>query len=265
MSTTDSQRFHIYFAGECLPGFDEGAVRPALARLFKADAPTLDRLFSGQRQRIKRDCDEGTALKYQKAMAAAGARALVLPADDQARAPATPPAQAPSVASAAPSSSAPEAPATPQTDTAAPSAPDGLSLAPAGSDVLRPDERQNPVAADIALDHLSMAAPGERLSTGEVAAVPDAPAPDFQIADVGEHLSAQTVAPTTASPDTSAISLVEGELDLSDCAPPPVPPPSIGEGLSLADSGSELLNPEERRTDAAEAPDTSHLSFDADD
>ncbi len=257
MSTTDSQRFHIFFAGECLPGFDEAAVRPALAKLFKADAATLDRLFSGQRQRIKRDCDEGTALKYQKAMAAAGARALVLPADDQVGAPAAAPAEAPS-------SSAPESPAIPQSNTETTSASGGLSLAPAGTDVLRPDERQDVVAADIALDHLSMAAVGERLGTTEAVSVPEVPAPDFQVADVGEHLSEKTAAATTTTPDTSTISLVEGEFNLSDCAPPPVSPPVIGEGLSLADSGSELLNPEERRTDASQAPDTSHLSFDAD-
>ncbi|MDP5072133.1 MAG: hypothetical protein NWQ45_14645, partial [Congregibacter sp.] len=77
MATEHHERYDIAFGGECLEGHDPLAVREALGALFKADEATLDRLFSGTRQRIKRNCDKATALKYQKSLAAAGAKAIV--------------------------------------------------------------------------------------------------------------------------------------------------------------------------------------------
>jgi hypothetical protein len=77
MANDAEQRFNIEFAGECLEGHSPEAVRAGLAALFKADAAALERLFSGKRQRIKRDCDKATALKYQKAMTGVGARAII--------------------------------------------------------------------------------------------------------------------------------------------------------------------------------------------
>ena len=40
-------------------------MRANLARLFNADEATLDKLFSGKIQLLKRDCDEATAEKYR--------------------------------------------------------------------------------------------------------------------------------------------------------------------------------------------------------
>ncbi len=258
MSMTDNQRFNIYFGGECLSGFDEATVRPALAKLFKADESTLNRLFSGQRQRIKRDCDESTALRYQKAMAAAGARALIVPAEAaDGTAPATTTETPAPPASGGPAS-APSAPAAQQPSPEPP----GLSLAPAGSDVLRADERRETPPAHIDLDHLSLAAVGERL--GSAVPEPAAPvaAPDLQVAAVGERLSEQRDDGGAAAPDTSSISLAEGDFDLSDCAPAPAAAPVTGDGFSLAESGSDLLSPDERRETGGQAPDTSHIRLD---
>ena len=70
-------RYNIYYAGTVLEGHDIASVRQQLGRLFKADDVTLDKLFSGQPQMIKRDCDKATALKYQEAMKKAGAKPLI--------------------------------------------------------------------------------------------------------------------------------------------------------------------------------------------
>ena len=77
MSSTDSERYDVFFAGECLEGQDPQRVKEAIGRLFKADAKTLDRLFCGQRQRIKSDCDGATARRYEKALTAAGAKVSI--------------------------------------------------------------------------------------------------------------------------------------------------------------------------------------------
>ena len=67
-------RYSIYFAGELLDGHDRATVRAGLAKLFNADEATLDKLFSGKAQMIKRGCDKATALKYKQAMERAGAQ-----------------------------------------------------------------------------------------------------------------------------------------------------------------------------------------------
>ena len=64
--------YNIYYAGEVLAGFDQSQVRKSLGALFKAGDATLDKLFSGKPQLLKRDCDEATALKYKQAMERAG-------------------------------------------------------------------------------------------------------------------------------------------------------------------------------------------------
>jgi hypothetical protein len=68
------QRYDLEFAGETLPGFDEPTVRRAVAALFKADERTLNRLFSGDRLRIKQDCDAATAQRFEDALERVGAK-----------------------------------------------------------------------------------------------------------------------------------------------------------------------------------------------
>lgn len=72
-------RYNIYFAGQLLAGHALAGVRENIARLFNADDATLDKLFSGKAQLVKRDCDKATALKYKQAMEQAGARRKELP------------------------------------------------------------------------------------------------------------------------------------------------------------------------------------------
>ena len=73
------ERFDVEFAGEILSGFDKPAVQAAVATLFKADEATLSKLFSGERLRIKRNCDAATAQRFADALARAGARTQLIP------------------------------------------------------------------------------------------------------------------------------------------------------------------------------------------
>ncbi len=69
--------YNVYFAGEVLDGHSRDSVREKLGKLFNADEATLNKLFSGKPQLLKRECDKGTALKYQQAIERAGAKALI--------------------------------------------------------------------------------------------------------------------------------------------------------------------------------------------
>ncbi|MFT4521042.1 MAG: hypothetical protein ACI9JM_003453, partial [Halioglobus sp.] len=66
-------RYNIYYAGQIIDGHDAVTVRKNLAKVFNADEATLNKLFSGKAQLLKRDCDKDTALKYKSAMQTAGA------------------------------------------------------------------------------------------------------------------------------------------------------------------------------------------------
>ena len=70
-------RYNVYFAGQLLPGQELTSVRDKLAKLFNADQQTLEKLFSGKAQLLKRDCDKATALKYKQAMERAGAQPVI--------------------------------------------------------------------------------------------------------------------------------------------------------------------------------------------
>lgn len=225
MSSTDSERYDIFFAGQCLQGHDPQAVRAALGRLFKADDPTLDRLFCGQRQRIKGGCDAATAGRYRQALTAAGAKVSIAPASGRVAAAASAPAGAAASADSSPPAAASSPPA---------AAPDSgrLTLADAG-------ERLGPASADVA------------------ALTP----PDFDLAEVGADLGPPPSPPPPA-PDTSALSLAREGGDLSDCAPEPAPAPALDlSHMALAEAGSDLLSEAERQRPPAAAPDTAHLSL----
>jgi hypothetical protein len=234
MSTESEARFNVYFAGQCLDGFAEEAVRDALGKLFKADAATLERLFSGSRQLIKRDCDRDTALTYQRAMKRVGARPVITPAGE-AQTSATAGDPAGSVA--------------------------GIGLAPPGSDVLRPEERLQQAPVDIDTDHLSAGPVGERLAP-EQHVTPAVAAPDYEVAAPGTTIQAPPENAAPPEPDISALSVSDQALDLSDCAPPRAAPPPLDLAhLSVETGDAPLLTDAERQRDPVSAPDTSHLSL----
>lgn len=231
-----SVRFDVLFAGQLLEGFDAATVRSNLGRLFKADEATLDKLFSGKPQILKRDADEATARKYQQALQNAGARPVLRPGADAAGA------------------ATPTATATADTD--------GLTLAPPGTEVLGPRERAPEVAPAVAAPELDVAAAGERL--GEPAP-PAPPAPDtshLTLGAVGDDipgLPGVDPVPVSISPD---LALAPEGGDLSDCAPPPAPTPDLDlSQLQLAAAGADVLEEQYRKRDTTTPPDTSRLSL----
>jgi len=156
-------RYNVYFAGELSAGHDLASVREQLARLFKADTATLDKLFSGKAQLVKRDCDRDTALKYKQAMEQAGAVPFIKSiAQPAASAPAA--GKALSMAeriaalAAAPDIGYPPQAGNPTTPEAAqlqqPTetgsvAGGGIQLAPPGTAVLLPQERPAPATSTV--------------------------------------------------------------------------------------------------------------------
>ncbi|WOJ93886.1 hypothetical protein R0135_01645 [Congregibacter variabilis] len=244
MATDNNERYDIAFAGECLEGHDPAAVREAMGKLFKADDATLERLFCGTRQRIKRNCDKATALKYQKSLAAAGAKAIITLAT--AASPALEPVASP----------APEQVVSEESD-------DGdLTLLPGGSDILRPDERTQHQEAALDLSHISLAETGDRLSEETVDKGPAVNAPNFDVAEPGAQIGPELAQTPSVAPDTSALDIAPVGEDLGAHSSQTSPPVSVStEHLALADTGSDLLKAEERKVSNEQAPDTSHLAL----
>ncbi|MEO1078047.1 MAG: hypothetical protein AAFY29_00720 [Pseudomonadota bacterium] len=244
MDSTDSARFDVFFAGECIEGFDPATVREGLGRLFRADDNTLQRLFSGQRQRIKGGVDAAMAKRYQDAMRKAGAVALILPVPV--------PTQDADAEGAEPEGASP------------PESFD-FDLAPAGADILREDERPQVDAQAPPTDHLSVAQAGENLAPPGEAVESSVDAPDLEVAEPGSPLSTAEPPIPPDPPDTSGMSLSTPEHDLSDCAPPAPEPPDVStEHLAVAQPGSDLLDESERPKVTANPPDTDHLSLSPD-
>lgn len=265
------KRYNVYFAGQILEGFDAAQVRAALAGLFKADEATLQKLFSGKAQLIKKSCDKSTALKYKQAMEKAGARPVIKALQAETEAPpspaTTPPAQtaadriaalasAPDTAGFAGSGQPPPASATAQQS-------DSLDLCPEGTAVLRMEERSKPLESDIDTSGLTVDTAAQRLSEE---APPPPPAPDTQhleLGDIGDPIPSLPAQQAALNPDIGGIDLSPEGTDFSDCqAPEPAAPALDLSGMDLAPPGAEVLREEERKpADAGSGPATDHLNL----
>ncbi len=272
-----NSRYNIYFAGQLMEGHALPEVRASIAKLFKADQATLDKLFSGKAQLVKRECDKATALKYKQAFEQAGARPIIKAADSAgqgrviaAEASTTPGAAMTAAERIAALAEAPDMggypagnarPAQAGTGAASP-APEGLGLAPEGTEVLRPEERAEQVIQQIDTSALELAGSGRRLSE---APPPPPPAPDtshLSTAAVGEMLPTLPSGDPPLDPDTSAIDLSPEGTDFSDCAGPDVEAPPLDlSGLDLAPAGAEVLEPQYRRRQSGQPPATDHLAL----
>jgi hypothetical protein len=266
--------YDICFAGDILEGQDLASVKLKMAALFKADDATVLKLFSGKTQYVKRNCDRSTALKYKKAIEQAGARPIVRAAAGAAKPSeaVAKPAQDTSAAqriaalagAAGVSRGNPDRPvqADPDQQVSPVDDPDEFDLAPAGSEVLRPEERVAPVSPHIDTSAIEVLETGGNLSP---AAPPPPPAPDtdhLSMGEVGEDIP--TLASTTPalSPDISGIALSPENSDFSDCAAPPATAPQLDlSALNLAPGGADILEPEYRKKDDAQAPATDHLEL----
>jgi len=262
-------RYDVYFAGQVLEGHDPHAVRAKLAKLFNADENTLDRLFSGKRQSVKRDCDEATAAKYQQAMQRAGAQAIVSPVDakpatdDQASAAskiaALAAADTTSFAQSQPNQ-ATAAEATEAADTEV--VEEGLNLAPPETDVLREHERAAPVERDIDTSGLEVDQTAERLSQTPPAPPPAPDTSHLSSAEVGEAIPNLPVQTEAVEPDIEGITLAPAETDLSDCAPPPARAPNLDlSSMEIAPAGSDVIEERYRKMEQSVAPSTEHISL----
>ncbi len=268
LESSDSARYDVFYAGECIDGFDAATVREGLGRLFRADDSTLERLFSGQRQRIKGGVDAATAKRYEDAMRKAGARAIIQPVADTSQAAESQPTAETQGTGAPPASGGESGRETGREgtqDSTEPPQTFDFDLAPAGADVLREDERPQVEAQAPPTDHLSVAEAGENLAPPGEAVVSSVDAPDLEVAAPGSPMSTAEPPVPPDPPDTSGMTLAMPEHDLSDCAPPPAEAPDVStEHLAVAQPGTDLLDESERQKSTATPPNTDHLSLSPD-
>ncbi len=297
-----SERYDIFYAGKIVDGFDEATVRANVAKLFKANDATLQKLFSGKPQLIKRGVEKAAAIKYKSAMQKAGAVPLIR-AHAAAKAAAKPAPEPGAPKPGAPKPGAPtpgapeprkqsmaerlaaltgeEAPSAAQasasTPAAAPAAPSqpasfvsdesGITLAPPGSDVLSESERDQVEAVEVDTSAIHL--------TPEFAAVEpepreEPPAPDtshMSMGEVGEDIPHLETEQVELDPDISHLSMGEvgDAIPHLDIEQEPVDVDTSA--IDLAPEGSDVLEEQYRKKEAATAPDTSHIklatSFDA--
>ena len=283
-------RYNVYFAGQLLDGWQLADVRENLGKLFNADQHTLDKLFSGKTQLLKRDCDKATALKYKQAMERAGASPLVRSSQDsatpasQARAQHTSPAPGSDAAEPPPSTAAQKIAAlaaapdetmfrggeqesqqtatSPDAGPAEPPAPGQPGIAPPGAVILQAHERSPQITADIDVSGLAVDAPVDRLAPLSPAPPPAPDTSHLNMGEIGEAIPGLVRQPPPEPPDTSDLGLTEGELDLSEFAAPAAPPPVLDNSdMQLAPVGADVLEEHERRRDDTPAPATEHISL----
>lgn len=270
--------YNIYYAGELLEGQQLEQVRAKLATLFKASDSTLDKLFSGSPQLVKRECDKTTALKYKQAMENAGAKPLIKAVEtgqaSQSASTSEPPKPQTAAERIAALAAAPDQGAydEPQSTVEASNGSAGnhpevegetsLDLAPEGTEVLKPDERSEQVVADIDTSALELDEASQRLS--EEAPSPP-PAPDtghLSIGEVGESIPTLTAASAPVEPNTDSLDLAPPGTDFSDCRSPEAEPPTLDlSGIKLAPEGSDVLDEEHRNRPKPPPPATDHISL----
>ncbi len=264
-------RYNVYFAGQVLDGFDQSSVRDKLAKVFNADQATLDKLFSGKTQLIKRYCDHATAQQYSEAMERAGALAIVKLSE---------PATATNTASARPMTAAEKIAAlaaapdtslyrtgtsgtTPQSQNqSAEPEPGGIALAPAGTEVLRKEERPAAVIREVDTAGLAIDTAAKRLSD-EAPPPPAAPDTDhLSMGDVGDIIPNLPRFTVPLSPVIDGLALSAPGTDFSDCAAPE--PPALELDVSALDvlpAGAVLLEEEYRNREPGVIPSTDHISL----
>ena len=229
--------YDVCFAGKLCQGQELSAVRKNIQKLFNAEPDTLNKLFSGKTQLLKRGCDEATAEKYRKAMERAGATAIIRARD-------TAPAQT-------------DTPPTAGNEGAA-----ALNLAPIGSDVLRPDERKvEPISEvdipDVALTELGTDL-GDYQESSEIA--PDTS--HLSVAEAGENIPNLPSTNTPLNPNTDQISLSPQGTDFTDCAAVEPESPALDlSKIEVASVGSDVLEEQYRKKDQNNPPNTDHITL----
>lgn len=86
--------FDVYLTGEVLPGFERGDAVSQLAKVFKLDLAVADQLVSGQKRRVKANCNKAAALQFRQILTAAGLQVAVQRHSEDGQAAQTTPAAA---------------------------------------------------------------------------------------------------------------------------------------------------------------------------
>jgi hypothetical protein len=203
-------RFDLVFTGELIGGCEPSRVRRDLERLFRTDAASIARLFTGEPVVIKKDLDEQTALRYRAALQQVGALCRIRPAAGAARAVA------------------------PGQQTPASSGLAGAAILPPGSILTEVRRVETP---QFDLSAFSIAPPGETLVEHEApAARPPAPGA-FDVAPVGADLVEAPRIDPAPIPDISALTMSPPGTEVlrpeeRTCPHPPLPDPG---DLKLSD------------------------------
>ena len=206
------ERYNVYFAGQVMAGFDARVVRDKLAKIFNADQATLDKLFSGKAQLIKRDCDAATAGKYKQALERAGAIPIIKTAATAAATAATTAAPAPANStSSSPTNPPARAMTAAEKIAALAAAPDETRFQQRASDSAAADHRSN--TAVVRNETGSSAYTGTESDNSGIVLAP----PGTAVLREEER-----AAPVVREVDTSGLAIDATATRLSD-APPPLP------------------------------------------
>jgi hypothetical protein len=212
--------YAIVFNGKVLEGHKIISVKAHLAKLLKADADQILKLFSGKQVVIKKTPDKAIALKYGTALKKVGAdvRVRVIKSDAAATrkprkaAPRSSPRPAKKAAglSLAPNvgnifDAVPETPS-PDIDLS------DLSMAEAGEGTL--GEPVETITLDLDLSGLNLSEPGEGTLAEPHEEVPRLDAPDFGLDEPGAVLETIHEEVELLNPDTSRMSMAEAGADL---------------------------------------------------
>lgn len=261
--------YNVYFAGEVLDGQDLTEVRRKVANLFNADEATLNKLFNGKLQLIKRDCDKAAALKYKQALEQAGARPIIKAAETTEAAPAPadtaprPQTAAEKIAALAAAPDLKDYQATPEPQPE-PTAQDefGVELAPPETEVLKPEERQAPVVREVDTGSLALDTETELLSEPSPPPPPPPEVSHLSMGEVGEDIPTLDTGEAPVAPNTDALSLSPEGTDFSDCTgPEPIPPTVDLSALEVAPEGSDVLDERYRKKEPVTPPATDHIEL----
>jgi hypothetical protein len=265
-----SQRYDIFFAAKLVEGFDEATVRSNIASLFKANSATLEKLFSGKPQLLKRGVDKPTAIKYKSALQKAGAVPLIRAhpkAPAAAPKPGAPAAKAPAAKKVPPRAAQKPAKPAQKPARAAPARPpeaesDAISLAPVGSEVLREDERE--VYEELDIDTSAIHLSSELEPPIMAAADPQPPAPDtshMSMGEVGEEIPQLKTAVESVNPDVSHLSMGEVGEEIPHLVDEKKKVNPNIDGIDLAPEGSEVLEEQYKKPAATAPPSAENLSL----
>ena len=167
------QSFDIYFLGEMLPDADPEAVRRGVAKLFKVQEDSVERMFSGKALRVKQAVDAEVASRYRTAFRDVGALIQIVPSGSP------PPSAKPATASPAPANSA----RTGGSADRSPSVGKAMGLAPPGATIDRADP---PPPADIDTSLLEALPPNTGSLEDCHVEKPHRPIPDISHLDLHE-------------------------------------------------------------------------------